>query len=84
MFIDDLAAGLKKAGWEFVSIDEAYRDPIAASEPDTWFLGEGRVSALAQMKGRAPASLLHERTDEDVLTKLFTERVLALAAEASQ
>ena len=84
LFIDDLAAALRKAGWQIVSIDEAYRDPIAASEPDTWFLGEGRVSALAQMKGRTPASLVHERTNEDVLTKLFAERVLAPAAEASQ
>ena len=84
MFVDDLAAGLRKAGWEIVSIDEAYRDPIAASEPDTWFLGEGRVSALAQMKGREPASLVHERTDEDALSKLFAERVLIPAAEATK
>lgn len=84
MFVDDLAEGLRKAGWEIVSIDEAYRDPIAASEPDTWFLGEGRVSALAQMKGRAPASLVHERTDEDVLARLFAERVLIQPAEAGK
>lgn len=84
MFVDDLAVGLRKAGWEVVSIDEAYRDPIAASEPDTWFLGEGRVSALAQMKGREPASLVHERTDEDALSKLFAERVLIPAAEATK
>jgi peptidoglycan/xylan/chitin deacetylase (PgdA/CDA1 family) len=81
MFIDDLAAGLRKAGWEIIPIDEAYRDPIAATEPDTWFLGEGRVSALAQMKGRQPRELVHERTDEEVLTRLFNEHVLKQAAE---
>lgn len=79
LFVDDLAKGLRAAGWEVIPIDEAYRDPIAATEPDTWFLGEGRVSALAQMEGRAPRDLVHERTDEDVLSRLFAERVLKKA-----
>lgn len=76
MFVDDLARALSADGWEIIPIDEAYRDPIAATEPDTWFLGEGRVAALAQISGRAPRDLVHERTDEDVLARLFAERVL--------
>ena len=80
MFVDDLATALRAAGWEIVPIDEAYRDPIAATEPDTWFLGEGRVAALAQMTGRAPRTLVHPRTDEDELTRLFRERVLGEGA----
>lgn len=76
LFIPDLVAALRADGWEIVTADEAYRDPIAAVEPDTWFLGEGRVSALAQIAGRAPAELVHERTDEGVLARLFEERVL--------
>lgn len=82
MFVDDLAAALRADGWEIVTIDHAYRDPIAKAEPDTWFLGSGRVAALAHLKGRAPRELVHERTDEDVLTRLFTERVLKQAPEA--
>jgi peptidoglycan/xylan/chitin deacetylase (PgdA/CDA1 family) len=76
MFVDDLAAALKADGWEVIPIDEAYRDPIAAAEPDTWFLNAGRVAALAHLKGREPRTLMHERTDEAVLTRLFNERVL--------
>ena len=76
MFVDDLAAALRAAGWEIVTLDEAYRDPIAATEPDTWFLGEGRVAALAQLAGREPRSLVHPRTDEAELSRLFGERVL--------
>lgn len=76
LFVDDLAARLRKAGWKIVPIDQAYRDPIARREPDTWFLGEGRVSALAHLAGREPQSLVHERTDEAVLGRLFAQRVL--------
>jgi peptidoglycan-N-acetylglucosamine deacetylase len=83
MFVDDLAAALRAAGWEIVPIDEAYRDPMAAAEPDTWFLGEGRVAALAQMSGRAPRTLVHPRTDEDELSRLFRERVLGEGAGTS-
>ena len=76
MFVDDLAAALKADGWAVIPIDKAYRDPIAAVEPDTWFLNAGRVAALAHLKGREPRTLMHERTDEAVLTRLFKERVL--------
>lgn len=82
MFVDDLAAALRADGWEIVTIDEAYRDPIAATEPDTWFLNAGRVAALAHIAGREPRTLFHERTDEEVLSRLFAERVLG-APEAA-
>jgi peptidoglycan/xylan/chitin deacetylase (PgdA/CDA1 family) len=77
MFVDDLAKALRKDGWQIVTIDEAYRDPIAKEEPDSWFLGEGRVAALAQLKGANPRDLVYERTDEDVLSRLFNERVFS-------
>lgn len=81
LFVDDLAAGLRRAGWDIATMDEAYRDPIAATEPDTWFLGEGRVAALAQIAGREPRTLVHPRTDEAELSRLFRERVLREAAQ---
>lgn len=80
MFVDDLAEALRADGWEIVTIDEAYRDPIAAAEPDTWFLNAGRVAALAHIAGREPRTLFHERTDEEVLSRLFAERVLSPGA----
>lgn len=76
LFIVDLAEGLRAAGWTIIPIDEAYRDPIAQVEPDTLYLGGGRVAALANIAGREPASLVHERTDEAELTRLFEERVV--------
>jgi peptidoglycan/xylan/chitin deacetylase (PgdA/CDA1 family) len=79
LFVEDLVEGLRAAGWEIVTMDEAYADPIATREPDTWFLGGGRVAALAHEKGWEPQTLVHERTDEAVLERLFAERVLAPA-----
>lgn len=80
MFVDDLAAALGARGWQIIPVDEAYRDPIAATEPDTWFLHTGRVAALAHLAGRQPRELMHERTDEAVLSRLFADRVLRAAA----
>jgi peptidoglycan/xylan/chitin deacetylase (PgdA/CDA1 family) len=76
LFIVDLVRGLRDAGWTIVTMDEAYRDPIARMEPDTVHLGGGRVSALAHVAGREPESLVHERTDEAELARLFEERVV--------
>lgn len=78
--LDDLADGLRSAGWSFVPIDEAYRDPIADVEPDTMALGSGRVAALAHLAGRDRRTLNHERSDEEVLRRLFEERVTVPAA----
>lgn len=76
LFIDDLAKGLVADGWTIITMDEAYADPIAKKEPDTWFLGSGRVAAMAHIAGSKPRELVHERTDEMVLNRLFSERVL--------
>jgi peptidoglycan/xylan/chitin deacetylase (PgdA/CDA1 family) len=76
LFIVDLVAGLRAAGWKIITMDEAYRDPIARMEPDTLYLGGGRVTALASAAGRDPDSLVHERTDEVELARLFEERVV--------
>ena len=76
LFIADLAAGLRAAGWTIVGIDQAYADPIAGREPDTFHLGGGRITALAAEAGRDPASLSHHSTDEGWLNAQFAARVL--------
>jgi peptidoglycan/xylan/chitin deacetylase (PgdA/CDA1 family) len=76
MFIGDLTAALRKRGWTIVSPDVAYADPIAEIEPDTLFLGQGRVAAIAHTKGAKGMDLVHELEDEVTLDKLFAERVL--------
>lgn len=74
MFIDDLAAALKKKGWTIVSADEAYRDPIAHMEPDTDFADGTRTQMLAAE--RNVGNRWYQRNDQKVAKKLFAERVL--------
>lgn len=81
MFMVDLVTALRADGWTIVTMDEAYRDPIARVEPDTLFLGGGRLSAIAAAAGKQPQQLVYERTNEEVLTRLFEERVIVQAEE---
>lgn len=81
LFIADVVAGLRADGWTIVPIDEAYRDPIAQGEPDTLYLGGGRINALAAAAGRDPESLAYERNDDAELTRLFEERVIVKGAQ---
>ena len=81
LYIADLAQALRAAGWTIIPIDEAYLDPIAAMEPDTLFLGSGRVAAIAHVVGWKRNDLVHERTDEEVLAKMFEERVIEQPAQ---
>ena len=52
-----LVSALRADGWHIVPTVEAYEDPIAARDPDTLWLGQGRVAALAAGDGRAQAAL---------------------------
>lgn len=83
LFIDDAVAALRADGWEIVTADEAYRDPIAAIEPDTTFLGAGRTAAIAAARGRPPRELVSPWTEEEFISRLFNERVLHQEAPAS-
>jgi peptidoglycan/xylan/chitin deacetylase (PgdA/CDA1 family) len=76
LFIADVVAGLEADGWTIVTMDEAYRDPIARVEPDTLHLGGGRINALAAAAGRDPEGLAYERNDEAELARLFDQRVI--------
>lgn len=76
LFIADAVAALRANGWEIVTADEAYRDPIAAIEPDSLFLGAGRVAGIAAAQGRTPRSLVPDWNEEDHLSRLFNARVL--------
>jgi len=76
LFIVDVVAALRADGWQIIPIDEAYRDPIAQTEPDTLVLGGGRVSALAAAAGRERGDLTYERNSEAELARLFEQRVI--------
>ena len=76
LFIDEAVKALRADGWEIVTADEAYADPIAAIEPDTHFLGNGRIAAIAAAAGRPPAELTSPWTEEEFISRLFNALVL--------
>ena len=76
LFIADAVAELRRRGWRIVSADEAFRDPIAAIEPNSMFLGGGRIAGIANAHGRARRELVPQWNEEDYLTGLFNARVL--------
>lgn len=75
-FVGDLVAALRKDGWTIISATAAYEDPIAKIEPDTLFLGQGRVAAIAHAAGTKGRDLVPETEEETVLDKRFADRVL--------
>lgn len=76
LFIEDLVHALRGEGWDIITMDQAYADPIAMIQPDTLLLNNGRVAAIAHTKGISPTELNYERSDEEVLNTLFNEQVL--------
>jgi len=75
MFVDDLAKALKQDGWQIVSADEAYQDPMVQMEPDVAFADGTRTQMLAWERG-ITGSRWYERNDKNIAKKLFAERVL--------
>lgn len=75
LFLPDLLAALRRAGWQIVTADEAFRDPIAAAMPDVPGAQGTLTEALAWEKG-LPAPRWYERNDVRLASKLFAERVL--------
>lgn len=71
--VDDLATALVADGWRIIPALDAFSDPVADREPDTLFLGQGRVAALAHEAGWLPRDLIHESEDEAYLRALFRD-----------
>ena len=80
LFVDDLVAELQRRGFRIVPATEAFTDPIAEREPDTLFLGQGRIAALAHESGAQPRDLVSPTEDEDYLRARFVAEVAALPA----
>lgn len=75
LFIADVAAAFRRAGWEIVSADEAYADPIAVERDYEWN-GSGRVVAMSIATG-VPAELAYPPIEPGPLAEAFTTRVAA-------
>ena len=82
LYVADAVAALRAHGWQIVPIDEAYRDPIAATEPDSPYLGT-RIGALASLPGMPHRELTAPLNRMDTVTAAFNREVLHLPAPAA-
>ncbi|HEY0683268.1 MAG TPA: polysaccharide deacetylase family protein [Steroidobacter sp.] len=72
LYLGDLVARLRGKGWKIIAPEEAFADPIAAVEPDTLRLGQGRIIAMATAKGYEGPTRRWE--DEAELEREFARR----------
>jgi peptidoglycan/xylan/chitin deacetylase (PgdA/CDA1 family) len=77
LFIGDLVAELRVRGFRIIPATEAFEDPIADEVPDTLYLGQGRIAALAHVAGWKPADLVSPTEDEEYLRTRFEKEVVA-------
>ncbi len=83
LFVDDLVAALNAEGWEVISTLEAYEDPLFEQLPDTLFLGQGRVAAIAEAQGMPRVNLRHYMEDEAVLRSIAVSAGITDIAEGA-
>jgi peptidoglycan/xylan/chitin deacetylase (PgdA/CDA1 family) len=72
LFIFDLVTELRRRGWEIISPEQAYADPISQVEPDTLLLNQGRVAAIAKANGYK-GSVWSKWEEEEEIENLLTE-----------
>ncbi len=75
LYIDDLVEALRKDGWEIISADEAFRDPLMNEMPDAPSANGTLLGQIAQARGRTEA-LWPPMANQQTARRLFQQRVL--------
>lgn len=75
LFIGDLVKALRADGWEIVTADQTYADPVYLSQPDIAWTAGTLDEQLAWVK-RLSAPRWYDRNDIKVANALFAQRVL--------
>ena len=74
LFVAQLAQHIRQQGWEIITPQQAYSDPIAQVLPETTFHKQGRIAAIAKVKGVDEKALRHPAENQAYLEKLFKEQ----------
>ncbi|ATY34053.1 polysaccharide deacetylase family protein [Sphingomonas psychrotolerans] len=75
LYIADLVKALRADGWEIITADVAYADPLKTAAPDVPSTNGTLTELLAWEKG-LPAPRWYARNDLKIANPLFAERVL--------
>lgn len=81
-YIGDLVTALRADGWEIITVDQAYADPVYQPYPELIAANATLPEALGWAKHVA-GPLYYDRNDMPVADALFAERVLRPAAPPS-
>jgi hypothetical protein len=74
LFLGDALAMFRQRGWDVISAEEAFKDPVFSRAPKTAPAGESLVWALAKESGRFDAMLRYPGED-DVYEKPILDRL---------
>jgi peptidoglycan/xylan/chitin deacetylase (PgdA/CDA1 family) len=76
MFVADAVRALKADGWEIVSADAAFADPIAREEPNSTRTSLGQIAAMADARGVPVGQLYDPNFQDEAITRAFAAEVL--------
>lgn len=71
LFLDALIKRIKAEGWKIISPQEAYKDKIAHSFPNTDYHGQGRIAAIAHSQGASKESIRSSSESTDAIDALL-------------
>ena len=64
LFLADVMNAFEKAGWKWINAEDAFKDPVFSSEPQTLPAGESLVWALAAERGQFKGKLRYPGEDD--------------------
>ena len=76
MFVADAVKALKADGWEIVSADRAFADPIAREEPNSVRTSMGQIAAMADARGIPVQQLYDPAFGERAISRAFATEIL--------
>lgn len=76
MFVGDAVKALKADGWEIVSADRAFADPISLEEPNSVRTSMGQIAAMADARGVPVRQLYDPSFHEEAIKRAFARDVL--------
>jgi peptidoglycan/xylan/chitin deacetylase (PgdA/CDA1 family) len=76
MFVADAVRALKADGWEIVTADAAFADPIAREEPASVRTSMGQVAAMADARGIPVREIYDPAFQQEAIAAAFAADVL--------